>query len=312
MLLPPNALNYQHLLYFWAVAREGSVARATQVLHLAQPTISGQIKVLERQLGERLFVRRGRHLALTDVGQVVYRYASDIFALGQEMREALAGVPGAGRPARLAVGISDSLPKLTTFRLLAPALDPPGRYRLVFRIGKTESLLAELATHALDLVLTDVPLAPTLAVRAFSHLLGESGITVFAAPALAARFRRGFPASLDRAPWVLQTPNTALRRSLDAWFAEAGVHPEVAAEVEDVALLQVLGQEGLGVFAAPSVVEAEIRRAYGVRVVGRLASVRECFYAVSVERKLKHPAVVAISEGARRELFVPAGDGGDR
>ncbi len=303
MLLPPNALNYQHLLYFYVVAHEGGVQRATKVLNLAQPTISGQIKVLERQLGERLFVRRGRNLVLTDVGQVVYRYASEIFSLGRELREALAGLPSAGRPARFAVGVSDSLPKLTTFRLIAPALDPPGQYRLEFRIGKTDQLLAELATHALDLVLTDAPLPPTLSVRAFSHLLGESGVTVFAAPALAGRYRRGFPGSLDGAPWVLQTPNTALRRSLDAWFATSGVRPEIAAEVEDVALLQVLGQEGFGVFAAPSVVEDEIRRAYGVRVVGRLETVRERFYAVSVERKLKHPAVVAISEGARRELF---------
>ncbi len=303
MLLPPNALNYQHLLYFWVVAREGGVQRATRVLNLAQPTISGQIKVLERQLGERLFVRRGRHLALTDVGQVVYRYADDIFTLGQELRETLAGLPSAGRPARFAVGISDSLPKLTTYRLLAPALEPAGRFRLLFRIGKTDALLSELAAHALDLVLTDAPPAAPPAVRTFSHLLGESGASVFAAPALAARLRRGFPASLDGAPWVLQAPNTALRRSLDAWFAEEGVRPGVVAEVEDVALLQVLGQEGLGVFAAPSVVEAEIRRAYGVRVVGRLARVRERFYAVSVERKLKHPAVVANSEAARRDLF---------
>ena len=307
MLLSPNALNYQHLLYFWTVAREGSVQAATRVLNLAQPTISGQIKILERQLGERLFVRRGRRLVLTDVGEVVYRYAGDIFTLGQELRETLAGLPGAGRPARFAVGVSDSLPKLTTYRLLAPALEPAGRYRLVFRIGKAEPLLAELATHALDLVLTDAPIAAALPVRAFSHLLGESGVTVFAAPELAERFKPGFPESLDGAPWVLQTPNTALRRSLDGWFAESGVRPHAAAEVEDVALLQVLGQEGLGVFAAPSVVEAEIRRAYGVRALGRLPGVSERFYAISVARKLDHPAVLAISEGARRGLFVGAG-----
>ena len=302
-MLAPNALNYQHLLYFWVVAREGSVTRATQVLHLAQPTISGQLKALERQLGEPLFVRRGHALVLTDLGHVVYRYADDMFSVGQELREVLAGRPTTDRPARLAVGIGDSLPKLTTFRLLAPALDPPGRFRLVFRIGKPDALLADLATHALDLVLTDAPVAPTLAVRAFSHVLGESGVTVFAAPALAGRYRRGFPRSLSGAPWVLQTPNTALRRSLDVWFAASGVRPHVVAEVEDVALLQVLGQEGLGVFAAPSVVETEIRRAYGVRVVGRLVGVRERFYAVSVERRLKHPGVVAISEAARRDLF---------
>lgn len=302
-MLATNALNYQHLLYFWVVAREGSVARATRELNLAQPTISGQIKVLERALGERLFVRRGRNLVLTDVGQVVYRYADDIFTLGRELREALAGMPSAGKPARFAVGISDSLPKLTTFRLLAPALDPPGRFRLVFRIGKTDQLLAELATHALDLVLADAPVPNTVSVRAFNHLLGESGVTVFGTPDMAERLRRGFPRSLDGAPFLLQTSNTALRRSLEQWFAQTGIRPEVVAEVEDVALLQVLGQEGMGAFAAPSVVESEIRRAYGVRVVGRLDTVRERFYAISVDRKLKHPAVVAISEGARKDLF---------
>ena len=303
-MLAPNALNYQHLLYFWVVAREGSVARATRELHLAQPTISGQIKVLERALGERLFVRRGRNLVLTDVGQVVYRYADEIFTLGRELREALAGLPTAGRPQRFAVGISDSLPKLTTYRLIAPALEPAGRFRLVFRIGKTEALLADLATHALDLVLTDAPVSTTASsVRAFNHLLGESDVTVFGSAAMAEARRAGFPRSLDGAPFLLQTPNTALRRSLEHWFAQAGVRPELVAEVEDVALLQVLGQQGLGLFAAPSVVEAEIRRAYGVDVVGRLEHVRERFYAVSVERRLKHPGVVAISEGARRELF---------
>lgn len=303
MLLPPNALNYQHLLYFWAVARSGSVAAATRELNLAQPTISGQIKVLERSLGERLFARRGRHLVLTEVGQVVYRYADEIFTLGRELRETLAGMPGTGRPQRLAVGVSDSLPKLSTYRLLQPALDPPGRFRPIFRVGKTEALLGDLALHALDLVLADAPVPPaTASVRAFHHLLGESEVTVFGAPALHQRYRRGFPASLDGAPWVLQTPNTALRRSLDGWFAESGVRPEIAAEVEDVAILQVLGQEGLGVFAAPSVVEAEVKRAYGVRALGRLERVRERFYAISVERRIKHPAVLAISEGARRAL----------
>ena len=303
MLLPPNALNYQHLLYFWVVAREGSVARATKELNLAQPTISGQLKVLERQLGEQLFERRGRSLVLTEVGQLVYRYADEIFTLGRELRETLAGLPTAGRPQRFAVGISDSLPKLTTYRLLEPALTPPGRFRLVFRIGKTEQLLADLALHALDLVLADTPAGPAVSVRAFHHLLGESPVTVFGAPELADRYRRGFPGSLDGAPWLLQTPNTALRRSLDVWFAQARVRPDTVAEVEDVAILQVLGQQGLGVFAAPSVVERAIGRAYGVKRIGRLDTVRERFYAISVERKLKHPGVVAISEGARRELF---------
>lgn len=299
MVLAPNALNYQHLLYFWTVARLGSVAAATKELHLAQPTISGQLKVLERTLGERLFVRRGRHLVLSDVGQLVFRYADEIFTLGRELRETLAGLPAADKPLRFAVGVSDSLPKLSTIRLLHPALEPPGRFQLVFRIGKTEQLLADLAVHALDLVLADVPVPPGLGVRAFAHLLGTSDATVFGTAAMAERWRDGFPRSLDGAPWLLQTPNTALRRSLERWFVETGVRPRVVAEVEDVAILQVLGQEGLGVFAAPTVVEADIRRAYGVVAIGRLATVRERFYAISVERKLRHPGVVAISEGAK-------------
>lgn len=303
-MLAPNALNYQHLLYFWVVAREGSVARATRVLNLAQPTISGQIRVLERTLGERVFARRGRHLVLTEVGEVVFRYADEMFTLGRELRETLAGLPVAGRPARFAVGVSDALPKLTTVRLLAPALTPPDRFRFVLRIGKTEQLLADLAVHALDLVLADAPVPPTVSVRAFNHLLGESHVTVFGTAELTQRLRRGFPRSLDGAPFLIQTANTALRRSLDQWFAATNIRPAIVGEVEDIALLQTLGQQGIGVFAAPSVVQEEIRRAYSVRAVGRLEAVRERFYAISVERKLKHPAVVAISERARTELFV--------
>lgn len=297
-----NALNFQHLLYFWTVAREGSVARATRVLHLAQPTISGQIKTLERTLGERLLERRGRGLVLTEVGQLVFRYADEMFAVGRELQQTLAGLPVAGRPARLAVGVSDSLPKLTTYRLLEPALTPHGSYRLLLRIGKTDALLAELATHALDLVLADMP-AVAGSVRAFSHLLGESAVTIFGTASLAERHGMGFPQSLQGAPFLLQTPNTALRRSLDQYFASAGIQPDILAEVEDVALLQVLGRAGLGLFAAPSAVEQEIRQAYDVGIVGRLPEVREQFYAISVERKLTHPAVLAIQEGARLSLF---------
>lgn len=297
-----NPLNYQHLLYFWVVAREGSIARATAVLHLTQPTISGQLKVLEGALGVQLFARKGRSLAITEAGQLVFRYADEMFRTGQELTEALARGESAA-PTRLVVGISDALPKLTTWRLLQPALELEPRFRLTCRIDKTERLLAELAVHALDVVLADTPVAPNLPVRAFNHLLGECGVTVFAAPALASRYRRGFPGSLGGAPFLLPTGNTALRRSLDAWFIGEGLTPQIVAEVEDVALLQVFGQEGMGLFAAPSVVEAQIRKAYRVEVVGRLPQVRERFYAISVERKLAHPAVVALTTAARTRLF---------
>ena len=294
-------LNYHHLLYFWTVAREGGVSKAAEKLHLRQPTVSAQIRTLEKTLGQKLFAKRGRGLVLTDQGQVVFRYADEIFGLGRELVQTLRGQV-AGHAPRFAVGISDSLPKLTTYRLLEPALslDPP--MRLYVRIDKTDRLLSELATHGLDLVLTDSPMPPTN-VRAFNHLLGECGVTVFGAAALAKRCRDGFPKSLDGAPMLLQTRNTALRHSLELWFQSAGVAPEAVGEVEDVAVLQVLGQHGIGLFAAQTVVENDICEQYRVQVVGRLEKVRERFYGVSVERRLRHPAVVAISEAARGSLF---------
>jgi LysR family transcriptional activator of nhaA len=298
------SLNYQHLYYFWVVAREGSIAAATRKLYVGQPTISAQIHALEQALGEKLFVRRGRGLALTETGHVAVRYADEIFSLGTEFVQAIRGQPS-GSPARFAVGISDALPKLTTIRMLQPALSSGGPYRLVFRIGKTESLLGDLAVHALDLVLADAPAPASVAVRAFNHPLGRSEVSVFAADALAAEYGPGFPDSLEGAPLLLQTENTALRRSLDVWFASEGIAPRIVAEVEDFALLQVLGQQGLGLFSAPSVVEAEVSHAYGVRVLGRLPRVYEHFYAISVERRLRHPAVIAISNAARTELFEP-------
>jgi len=295
-------LNFHHLHYFWTVAREGSIARATKVLGVAQPTISGQIRELERAIGEKLFERRGRNLVLTGTGHVVARYAEEIFSLGRELLESVHGHPTGG-PLRFTVGVSDSLPKLTTWRILQPALALRQPCRMVLRIDKTERLLSELAVHALDLVIADQPVPPVLRVRAFNHLLGECGVTIFGQPAEAQKLRRGFPGSLQGAPFVLQTENTALRRSLDQWFDAHGIRPAIVAEVEDVALLQVLGQHGMGLFAAPSVVEDEIRQQYGVHVVGRLDAVRERFYAITVERKLKHPAAVAIQEAARGKLF---------
>jgi len=298
-----NPLNYHHLYYFWTVAREGSIARATSILHVAQPTISGQLRQLEESFGEKLFARRGRGLVLTDVGQTVYRFAEEIFGLGKELEDTVRGRP-TGRPIRFAVGISDSLPKLTTYRLLEPAFRQATPFRNVFRIGKTERLLTALATHDLDLVLSDAPAPAGVRIRAFHHLLGESPTTIFGAANLAKKYRSEFPRSLSGAPFLVHAESSAIRRALDQWFAERTIQPKVIAELEDVALLQVLGQKGIGLFAAPSVVEKQIRKSYGVEVVGRIRKVRSRFYAISVERKLKHPGVVAISEAARSELFV--------
>lgn len=295
-------LNYHHLLYFWLVAREGGIGPAAAKLRLAHPTISGQVRALEDALGEKLFTKQGRRLVLTDMGRVVYRYADEIFTLGQELVDTMKGRP-TGKPLRLVVGIADVMPKLIVRRLLEPARGLPEAVHLVCREDKPAHLLAELSLHALDVVLTDAPVGAESHVRAFNHLLGECGVTFFGTRALAARYRRGFPRSLDGAPMLLPTDNTILRRSLEQWLDKQGMRPQVVAEFEDSALLKAFGQDGAGLFAAPTVIEAEIRRQYGVQVIGRVDAVKERFYAITVERRLKHPAVVAISESARTRLF---------
>jgi LysR family transcriptional activator of nhaA len=295
-------LNYHHLLYFWTVAREGSVTKACAVLNLTQPAISAQIRTLERSLGETLFEKRGRTLALTETGRMVYRYADEIFTIGRELQETRGGRPP-GRPPRLTVGVVEALPKLVAYRLLEPVLRGADAARLVLREDRLERLLTDLAAHALDIVLSETPLPPSARVKAFSHLLGECGVTIFAAPKLATGYRRRFPASLDGAPFLLPTENTTLRRSLDPWFDRNGIAPTVVAEIEDSAVLKVFGQAGMGLFAAPTAVEREVGRQYSVRVVGRIAEVRERFYAISAERRIRHPAVIALTTAARHEIF---------
>lgn len=291
-------LNYHHLLYFYTVAREGSLTRAAEVLRLAQPTLSGQIRKLEESLDEKLFVRKGRNLVLTDVGRMAYRYADEIFSLGREMMDALRGRP-TNRPARLLVGIADVVPKLLCHRLLQTALELDDPVQLVLHEGKTNDLLAALGVQEYDVVLTDAPLGPPVRVKAFNHLLGGCDIGFFAEPNLARRHRKGFPRSLDGAPLLLPTPNTTLRQSLDTWFASLDVRPTVTAEIEDTALMKVFGQHGVGIVAAPIVVADEIRRLHGMHLVGRTDDVREHFYAITVERRITHPAVAAIADAAR-------------
>jgi LysR family transcriptional activator of nhaA len=295
-------LNYHHLLYFWLVAREGGLAGAAAHLRLAPSTISGQIHALEESLGEKLFTRTGRRLVLTEMGRVVFGYADEIFTLGRDLREAVKGRP-VGRPLNLVVGVTDVLPKLVAQRLLEPAIKISVPVRLVCREDKHEQLLASLAAHDLDVVLSDAPIGPAMRVRAFNHLLGECGVVFFATPAIAAAHRRRFPSSLDGAPVILPTENTTLRRSLDQWFAARGIQPRIVREFEDSALLKVFGQAGMGIFPVSAIIAREVQRQYQVRPVGRADEVRERFYAISVERKLKHPAVIAISEVARQRLF---------
>jgi LysR family transcriptional activator of nhaA len=295
-------LNYHHLLYFWVVAREGSIVRASEQLRLAQPTISGQIRALEASFGEKLFTRVGRNLALTDMGRVVFRYADEIFTLGRELVDTVQDRP-TDRPLRVMVGVTDAVPKRVAYRLLEPIQSLSKPVHLVCHEGKLEALLTELAMYNLDVVLSDVPLSPMMKVRAFNHLLGECGISFCGTPPLAAEYGRGFPRSLEAAPLLLPTENTTLRRSLDHWFAAEGLRPRVVGEFEDSALLKVFGQQGVGIFAIPSIIELEIQRQYGVVLLGRVETIRERFYAITLNRKLRHPAFVAMSEAARQALF---------
>jgi len=289
-------LNYHHLQYFWMTAREGSMTRAATKLGVTPATLSIQIHELERFLGRQLFRKAGRGLVMTETGESVYRYASDIFATGEEMLNALRGNP-VGAPLLLRVGVKDVMPKLVAFRLLQPALQMPTSIRLVCREGDVDHLLSELSIHRLDVVLSDTPIDPRLSVRAYSHLLGESNVVVVGIPKLADQYRDGFPASLQSAPFLLPTTDTVLRRSLDVWFHDQAIEPDVRCEFEDAAMLKCAGQAGIGLFCIPKIILTEVQSMYGVQWVGDLP-ITERFYAISVERKIKHPAVLAISSAA--------------
>lgn len=295
-------LNYHHLFYFWMVAKEGSITRACQRLGLAQPTISGQIRSLEESLGEKLFAKSGRYLALTEVGQVVYRYADEIFSVGRELQDVLRGRPR-GRPARFMVGVSDVMPKWIVFRVLEPVLRMREPVHLVCYEENTEDLIVKLAAHQLDMVLTDAPITSPSRARAYNHELGSCGVSFCGTPDLVVRFRRNFPKSLDGAPFLLPIEGSTMRRSLEGWFDRHQIRPGVVGEFEDSALLKVFGQAGAGVFAVASAVEKDVRDRYGCGVIARTDEIVERFYAISVERRIKHPAVLAISEAASKLLL---------
>lgn len=294
-------LNYHHLHYFWVVAREGSVTRASEMLHVSQSAISEQLRNLERYAGAPLFVKAGRGLVLSDVGEAVYGYASDIFATGEELIAMLRGWQGAHTP-RLRVGVVDVLPKMIAHKLIVPALRLPERPRIICQEGKLEQLLAELAIHQLDVVLSEAALPATLNFRAYSHPLGECGISVMGVPALARKYRKNFPAALNGAPFLLPTPTTVLRRSIDYWMETQQLAVEVRGEFDDYSLLKTFGQDGDGLFAVPTAVEKEIAAQYAVQCVGRIPEIRARFFAISAERKIKHPAVTAIAEAATSRI----------
>ncbi|MCX8048280.1 MAG: transcriptional activator NhaR [Methylohalobius sp.] len=301
-------LNYQHLFYFWQVVREQSVSAAASKLHLAQPTISSQLAMLEEALGERLLHKEGRRLVPTETGRLVFQYAEEIFSLGQELINTLKGRPS-GRAMRLTVGVSDALPKLVAYRLLEPAFHLDEPVQIICYEGPIERLMAEMVWREIDLILTDAPLTPASSSKAFSYFLGESAVCVFAAPALVDRYRAGFPASLNGAPFLLPTSNTALRRSLEQWFHAQGILPRVQAEIEDSALLKTFGSSGIGLFIAPALVAEEIMAQYGVSIVGQIEAVREQFYAIAQQRKQAHLVVNAILDRAQDRLYSPTESG---
>lgn len=290
-------INYHHLLYFWLVSREGSLARASAELRLAQSTVSKQIHQFESMLGHSLFAKKGRRLVLTESGRVVYRYADEIFSLGREMLDTLGDRP-VGKPLRITVGVADVVPKLVAEHVLAPALSLSGPVRLICREDRPDRLLADLAMHELDVILTDAPASPHVKIRAFNHLLGSSEVGFFGRAMLASRYRRNFPASLNGAPMLLPTENTVLRRSLEYWFEAHNIRPVVVAEFEDSALLKAFGYRGIGLFPAPVVITKEIEAQYKARFVGNASGVREYLYAVTVERRIKNPAVAAFCHSA--------------
>lgn len=294
-------LNYHHLLYFWHVAREGGVTAAAEALQVSQPAVSAQLRKLEEALGYDLFDRSGRSLSLTPEGRVVLGYAEEIFQLGRELEETVRRGLG-GRPMRLVVGLSATIPNLVAFHLLEPAFQLDDPVRVVVREKRTDQLLADLSTQAVDVVLADMPIPTNVNVRAFNHPLGSSPVDILGPPLLVHRVRDGFPGSLDGVPFLLPTEGYTLRRSLEDWFHRTGIQPAVFAEIEDNDLINVLAEAGAALFAAPSIITADIRVRYAVEVVGRAEGLREDFYAITADRHLRHPAVVAITEAARSEL----------
>lgn len=295
-------LNYHHLFYFWTAAREGSITAASSVLNLSQPALSTQIRQLEDSLGERLFEKAGRGLRLTAAGRLAFRYADEIFALGREFQQELRG-QATSRVLRLIVGVSNVLPKLMVHRLLRPVLDLPEALRLTCREAALPQLLQLLQAREVDIVLSDIPCSPQVGPRAFNHLLGESGVELFGAPTLLTRHPGPFPAALSDAPFLLPSEGHALRHSLVTWFERNGLQPVIAGDFDDSALLMTFGAEGQGFFAAPAAMADDVVRLYGVQRLGAIEGLKERAYAVSAERRLVHPAVLAIVKAAKSEVF---------
>ncbi|MGD9095886.1 MAG: transcriptional activator NhaR [Chromatiales bacterium] len=295
-------LNLKHLRYFWAVASHGSIARASEALFVTPQTISGQLRDLEDQIGGKLFQREGRNLILTDTGRLVFSYADEMFRLGVELQDVLAGkTPGASITLR--VGVAMIVPKLLAYRVLEPILQMEESVRLICSEAPLVDLLADLSVHKLDVVLADSPINPTLNIRAYNHLLGESGVSFFSTPDEAAELEAGFPHSLDGMTMLMPSSGSSLRRDLDLWLERNNINPVIIAEFDDRALMKAFGERGAGVFTSPTAVEKDVLDKYGVRVIGRSAELTERYYLISAERRIKNPAVSAITQVARDILF---------
>lgn len=296
-------MNFKHLYYFWVTARAGGVMRAGEQLHTTPQTLSGQIKLLEESLGRKLFRKSGRQLELTEDGRKALSYADPIFALGAELRAAMVSPDSSGRTLDFRVGVADSVAKSVAYRLLEPALSIPEPVRLIGSEGKFPDLLAQLALHRLDLVIADEPLSKRISVKAFNHALGTTPMSFFCTPALRATLTGPFPACLNDAPMLFQGSASSVRQQLEGWLVRQKIKPRVVGEFDDGALMTAFGREGRGVFMAPSVLENETVAHYGVEVIGRSDELVEEFFAVSVERRITHPCVAAITQNARGRLF---------
>ena len=297
-------MNFKHLYYFWVAAKAGGVMRAGEQLHTTPQTLSGQIKLLEARLGKPLFRKAGRKLELTEDGRVALGFADEIFHLGSELEATLRGSGGTRQALEFRVGVADSVAKTVVYRLLEPALQLGVQVHLVCVGGSFTDLMAQLALHKMDLVIADEPLTSRLSVKAFNHALGSSPMSVHAAPALRATLQGGFPHCLNDAPMLIPGATSSIRPQFEAWLTRHGLHPRVVGEFDDGALMQAFGREGRGMFPSPTVVEDEVVAQYGVEVLGRSDEMVEDFYAISVERRITHPGVAAITSAARSHLFV--------
>jgi LysR family transcriptional activator of nhaA len=294
-------INYKHLHYFWVVAKQGGITRASERLHLTPQTISGQIGLLEDSIGEALFSKAGRNLELTETGRLVLSFADEIFSLGGELEEALRNLPP-DRRITFKVGIADVVPKTIAYRLLVPALSLPEPVRIICRENNLASLLAELALHRVDMVIADGPIPPGINVRGFSHVLGECGISFLAVQHLAKALRKNFPHSLNGAPLLIPSETNVVQAKLLDWLDSLRIYPRIVGEFDDSALMKVFGQAGTGIFITPTPIATEVAKQYGLQIIGSTEEVREQYYAISVERRISHPAVSAVTETAREWL----------